>query len=61
LIKKKKLGWIREKNGEISDFLFEFLENPIYFEKKFEEEIKAEGEKNRKTLPMIGGMVKKML
>lgn len=61
LIKKKKLGWIREKNGEISNFLFEFLENPIYFEKKFEKEIKVEGEKNKETLPMIGGMVVKEL
>jgi len=61
LIKKKKLGWIREKNGEISDFLFEFLENPIYFEKQFEETIKTEGERNKKTLPMIGEMVVKKL
>ncbi len=61
LIKKKKLGWIREKNGEISEFLFEFLENPVYFEKKFMEEIKLEGEKNKKTLPMIGEMVSKRM
>ncbi|MCW1948873.1 MAG: hypothetical protein KIH89_000270 [Candidatus Shapirobacteria bacterium] len=61
LIKKKKLGWIREKNGEILNFLFEFLENPVYFEKKFAEEIELEGEKNEKTLPMIGEMVKKIL
>lgn len=61
LIKKRKLGWIREKNGEISKFLFEFLENPVYFEKQFVEEIKLEGEKNRKTLPLIGEMVAKNL
>jgi UDP-N-acetylglucosamine:LPS N-acetylglucosamine transferase len=61
LIRKKKLGWIREKNGEISDFLFEFLENPVYFEKKFMEEIRTEGERNEKTLPMIGEMVCKRM
>jgi UDP-N-acetylglucosamine:LPS N-acetylglucosamine transferase len=61
IIKKKKLGWIKEKNGEISDFLFEYLENPKYFEEKYTKNIKIEAENNKKTLPMILERVKKEL
>jgi len=53
LIKKKKLGWIKEKNGEISSFLFEYLENPKYFENKFLKNINKEGRLNKKSLPLI--------
>lgn len=61
LIKKKKLGWVKEKNGEILDFLSDYLENPKYYENKYTKNIKVEAEKNRKTLPMILEMVKKEL
>ncbi len=53
LIKKKKLGWIKERNGEISDFLIEYLEKPKYFENKFKKEIIKEGDLNKKSLPLI--------
>lgn len=59
LIKQKKLGWIKEKNGEISDFLFEYLKNPKYFENKYKKNIEIEAEKNKKTLPMILEMIKR--
>lgn len=59
LIKKKKLGWVKEKNGEISDFLFEYLENPKYFENKFLKNIQIEAKKNEKSLPMILEMINK--
>lgn len=61
LIKKKKLGLIREKNGEISDFLMEYLKNPKYFESRFSKNIKAEAKKNKETLPGILKLVKKEL
>jgi len=53
LIKKKKLGWIKERNGEISNFLFEFLEKPKYFENKYRKNIELESELNKKSLPVI--------
>lgn len=61
LIRKKRLGLIKEKNGEISDFLMEYLKNPKYFEKKFEKNIQTEAEKNKKTLPGILELVEKEL
>lgn len=61
LIKKKKLGWIKEKNGEAVKFLKDYLEKPKYFEEKYAKDIKIEAERNQKTLPMILEMVKKEL
>lgn len=61
LIKKKKLGWIKEKNGEISNFLFEFLENPKYFINKYKKNIESESELNKKSLPIILKAIKKEL
>jgi DNA-binding NtrC family response regulator len=52
---------ISEMSAEVQFRLFEFLENPVYFEKKFMEEIRTEGERNEKTLPMIGEMVCKRM
>lgn len=60
LIKKKKLGWVREKNGEISKFLWRYLSNPEDYETKYLQNIKKEAEANKKSLPMILKMVKKI-
>ncbi|MFA5532814.1 MAG: glycosyltransferase [Candidatus Shapirobacteria bacterium] len=59
LIKKKKLGWVKEKNGEISNFLYEYLEKPKYFEEKYKGNIKREAENNQKSLGMILNRIKK--
>jgi UDP-N-acetylglucosamine:LPS N-acetylglucosamine transferase len=61
LIKKKKLGWVKEKNGEIAEFLLDYLKNPEYFENKFAENIRAESQENKKTLPLILERIKKEL
>lgn len=61
LIRKKKLGWVKEKNGEILDFLNDYLENPKYYENKYSKYIEIEAEKNRQTLPKILEMVNKEL
>lgn len=53
LIRKKKLGWVKEKSGEMLKFLLEYLENPSYFENKFSKDIAREAENNKKSLPMI--------
>lgn len=61
LIKEKELGWIKEKNGEMEDFLVKYLDNPKYFEKMYLKNIKAEAEKNKKTMPLIFIKVKEEL
>jgi len=61
LIKKKKLGWVKEKTDEMNKFLVEYLENPEYYENKFRENIEIEAEKNKKTMSMILERVKKEL
>lgn len=61
LIKSKKLGWVKEKNGEILDFLNDYLEDPKYYENKYSKYIEVEAEKNRQTLPKILEMVNKEL
>lgn len=58
LIKKKKLGWVKEKNGEIADFLYEYLEKPKLIENKCRENIKKEAENNQKSLGMILDRIK---
>ncbi|MFA6185349.1 MAG: glycosyltransferase [Candidatus Shapirobacteria bacterium] len=61
LIKKKKLGWVREKNSELVNFLYQYLDDPKYFENKFEETIKKEALNNEKSLNIILERVKKDL
>ncbi|MDD4135889.1 MAG: glycosyltransferase [Candidatus Shapirobacteria bacterium] len=61
LIKKKKLGWVREKSSELVNFLYQYLDDPEYFENKFKETIKIEALKNEKSLKMILDRVKKEL
>lgn len=61
LIKKKRLGWIREKPGEISDFLFEYLKKPKYFENKYKMNIGKEAKNNQKSLKIILDRIKEEL
>lgn len=61
LIKRKKLGWIKEKNGEAESFLKDYLSNPRKFENKFLKNITLESQKNKKTLPLILERIKKDL
>lgn len=53
LIRRKELGWVREKNGEATVFLKKYLKNPKYFETKYRKSILRESERNRNTLPLI--------
>ncbi len=61
LIKKKKIGWVKEKNGEAVIFLKEYLNNPKYFETKYKENILKESERNKNTLPLILKKIKEEL
>jgi UDP-N-acetylglucosamine:LPS N-acetylglucosamine transferase len=60
LIKKKNLGWVKEKNGEITKFLVNYLEKPEYYQEKYKHEIKAEAKFNQKSLPKVLEMVMKI-
>jgi hypothetical protein len=55
------LGWVREKNSELINFLYQYLDDPKYFENKFKETIKKEALNNKKSLKMIFDRVKKDL
>jgi UDP-N-acetylglucosamine:LPS N-acetylglucosamine transferase len=61
LIRKKKLGWVREKSSHLVEFLYEYLDNPKYFEDKFKDTIKKESENNKDSLKKILERIKKDL
>jgi len=49
IIRKKKLGWVKEKNGSLLRFFRRYLKRPGYYHKKYEVYIAREAEKNRKS------------
>ncbi len=57
LIEEKKLGWVKEKNGQAIKFLMEYLENPSKFNNKYNREILAEANRNNKSLEIIYGEI----
>lgn len=59
IIKKKGLGWVKEKQGEAAAFVLEYLKKPKYYEKKYAETIKKEARNNEKTMEKIWEKVKK--
>ena len=61
LIKKKKLGWVKEKNSDLINFLYQYLDDPKSFENKFKETIKKEALNNKSGLEKILKRVKKDL
>jgi UDP-N-acetylglucosamine:LPS N-acetylglucosamine transferase len=61
LIKKKKLGWVKERTDEMNKFLLEYLNNPKYFEEKYKKDLLKEANNNKKALPFILERIKKDL
>lgn len=61
LIVKKKLGWVKEKNWEISEFLLAYLRRPEWYNHRFDQNIKEEAERNKRCLPVMLELVKKHL
>lgn len=59
LIKKKGLGWVKEKRNEAADFLLKYLEKPKKYNKKCQENVSAESRRNRKSMEMLWRRVKK--
>jgi len=46
LIRKKKLGWVREKRGEAVEMLLKFVENPQKYKKVYQKTVQKEAERN---------------
>lgn len=61
IIKKKKLGWVKEKPGESADFLLKYLKKPKYYEELFSKNIVKEAKNNQMTMVKIWERVKKEL
>lgn len=53
LILKKKLGWVKEKSSELSEFFLKYIENPKNYNIKFLKSIKKEKELNKKSLSLV--------
>jgi len=61
LIKKKGLGWVKEKRGEAVKFLRDYLKRPKRYQKKFEKSIENEAKRNEKSMEIISKRVKEEL
>lgn len=53
LIKKKKLGWVKEDPWELNRFLLDYIKNPEKFNKVYQKNIAAEAGQNRKSFETI--------
>lgn len=61
IIKKKGLGWVKEKPGEAAEFLLEYLKKPKYYQEVYKDNIKREAENNQGTMEKIWVRVEKEL
>jgi len=61
IIKKKGLGWVKEKGNEAADFLLDYLKEPKKYEEKFRKNIEKEASRNGKSMEIILKKVKREL
>lgn len=61
LIKRKGLGWVKEKRNEAANFLLEYLKEPKKYEEKFRKSIGEEAAKNNKSMEVIWKKIEKEL
>jgi len=61
IIKKKGLGWVKERGTEAADFLLDYLKDPKKFERKFKKNIENEAARNQKSMEIILEEVKREL
>jgi UDP-N-acetylglucosamine:LPS N-acetylglucosamine transferase len=59
LIKKKGLGWVKEKKDEAVTFMGDYLEDPGRYQEKFKKNIEAEAKRNKKSMEIVLKRVKK--
>ncbi|HEX8931883.1 MAG TPA: glycosyltransferase, partial [Patescibacteria group bacterium] len=60
IIENKKLGWVKERSRDLTKFFLRYTQNPEEFNLKYIENIKAEADRNEKSLPKVLEIVKKM-
>ena len=53
IIKKKKLGWVKEGPGQAVGFFLEYVNDPKKYEQKYAESIREEAERNKKSMGII--------
>ncbi|MDD4937997.1 MAG: glycosyltransferase [Candidatus Shapirobacteria bacterium] len=58
LIKKKKIGWVKEKNFELLNFFLKYMENPKIYNERYLKNISRERELNKESLPLIMDRIK---
>jgi len=61
LIRKKGLGWVKERRNEAADFLLDYLKDPKKYEDKFKKSISEEAGKNNKSMEVIWKKIEKEL
>ena len=59
LIRKKGLGWVREKGNSAVEFLLKYLDDPEKYENKYKVPIEVEARRNRGSLEKIVEIIKK--
>jgi UDP-N-acetylglucosamine:LPS N-acetylglucosamine transferase len=60
LIKKKKIGWVKEKPSEAADFLLDYLDDPKKYEAKYRDNVKKEARTNKMSLEVIRREIKRL-
>ena len=61
LLKKKKLGWVKEKGNEAADFFLNYVENPKKYESKYRDNIVVEAKKNKESMGKVLERIKQEL
>ncbi len=61
LIRRKKLGWIREKGRSAARFLLEYLENPEEYNERYRETIQEEAARNKESMKKVLNEIKRVI
>ncbi len=61
LIKKKKLGWVKEKRNSAAKFLLNYINSPEEYENIYAKTIEDEAEKNKESMKILWKKLKKDL
>jgi UDP-N-acetylglucosamine:LPS N-acetylglucosamine transferase len=61
IIKKKKLGWVKETGNRAVRFFLDYVNNPKKYEEMYRENIKAEAARNEKSMGILLERLKKEL
>lgn len=60
LIREKQIGWVREKQNELIQFLKEYLDNPDYYHQVYRENIEKEALNNQRSAGLIADRISRL-